>query len=64
MPLPLKPGHTTTEFWLTLVCNLCQTVLASLGVLNTSSAAIGITITTAIYTVIRAALKAKTTPAA
>lgn len=50
MKLPLKPGHSSTEFWLTVILGLLTTLISALGMLEvtwgaTVLAALGITYT-------------------
>lgn len=57
--LPLKDGITTTEFWLTAAAGIAQVVLGSLGMINATWASAGITITTALYSLLRAGMKTR-----
>lgn len=56
--MKIKPGHTTTEFWLTLSAVLIQGGITAVGMLDVAWAATGITILTSLYGLLRFGLKA------
>lgn len=58
MNLPLKPGHTTTEFWLVIATGLLGTGLSAMSLLNVSWAFAAIAALTFGYNYGRARLKA------
>lgn len=55
--LPLKPGHTTTEFWLVILTGLISTALAAISLLDVAWAVGAITLLTLAYTGTRSRLK-------
>lgn len=55
--LPLKPGHTTTEFWLVILTGLISTALAAISLLDVGWAVGAITVLTLAYTGTRSRLK-------
>jgi hypothetical protein len=58
-PMKLKPGISTSEFWITLSLSLGSVVLAALGQIDGSTAAAVSTVLGAVYTAARGYLKAK-----
>ena len=57
MNLPLKPGHTTTEFWGIVTAGLSLTGLSAFALLDAEWVAGSITILTILYNASRAKLK-------
>lgn len=57
MNLPLKPGHTTTEFWGIVIAGLSLTGLSAFALLDAEWVAGSITILTILYNASRAKLK-------
>lgn len=49
MKLPLKPGHTTTEFWAVIIGGLLTTGIAAVSMLDVAWAAIAIAVMTIGY---------------
>lgn len=52
-------GIVTTEFWLVLASNIITAVLAALGEIDATWAAVAVTILTGLYTLLRSAIKTK-----
>jgi hypothetical protein len=61
--MKLKPGITTTEFYVTIGGVLVQGALAAFGMIDAGWAAMGITLLGGLYNLGRFALKSKTAPA-
>lgn len=59
---PLKPGHTTTEFWLVVASGLISTALAACSLIDAAWAAGAVTILALAYNASRAKLKTNGTP--
>lgn len=57
--MKLKPGVTTTEFWIVIAAGACQVGLAAMDKIDAEWAAGGITILGGIYVLIRGGLKSK-----
>lgn len=55
--IPLKSGHTTTEFWLVILTGLISTALAAISLLDVAWAVGAITLLTLAYTGTRSRLK-------
>lgn len=55
--LPLKPGHTSTEFWLTIAAGLITTALSAVSMLDVTWAVGAITVLTLGYNASRSKLK-------
>lgn len=55
----MKPGIKTTEFWLLLATSVTATVMTQFEQVDGTVATITVATLTAIYTILRAALKAK-----
>lgn len=55
--MKLKPGITTTEFWITISGIVVQGALTAFGMLDAGWAAVGATILGSIYTLIRGNIK-------
>ena len=49
MTIPLKPGHTTTEFWTIIVAGLSLTGLSLASILDVTWAAMAIAVLTLAY---------------
>lgn len=49
MKIPLKPGHTTTEFWAVVIGGLLTTGIAAVSMLDVAWAAIAIAVMTIGY---------------
>ena len=59
--MKLKPGITTTEFWLVVGVNVCQVALVIFGQMSGTAASVGLTITTSLYNFLRVLQKNKAT---
>ena len=57
MKLPLKPGHTTTEFWAVIIGGLLTTGIAAISLLDVAWAAMAIAGMTIAYNVSRQKVK-------
>jgi hypothetical protein len=57
MKIPLKPGHTTTEFWTVIAAGLSLTGLSAFSLLDAQWAALGVTVLTMVYNGSRSKLK-------
>lgn len=59
MNIPLKPGHTTSEFWTVIIAGLSMVGLSAISMLDVAWAVTGVTILTALYNLSRNSLKQK-----
>lgn len=59
---PLKPGHSTTEFWLTVAAGLISTALAATSMIDATWAAGAVTVLALAYNAARAKLKSNPPP--
>lgn len=57
MNIPLKPGVSTSEFWIVIISGLLLTAQAGLSLVNVGWAMGGVTILGLVYTSIRGRLK-------
>ena len=57
MKIPLKAGHTTTEFWAVIIAGLSLTGLSVFSLLDAPWVAGGITLLTLVYNGSRSKLK-------
>lgn len=59
MKTEIKPGYRTTEFWLTLGASLATAALTHAEQVSGTAGVVAVAVLTAIYTILRAAAKAK-----
>lgn len=57
MNIPLKPGVSTSEFWIVIISGLLLTAQAGLSLMNVGWAMAGITVLGLVYTSMRGRLK-------
>ncbi len=57
MQIPLKPGVSSSEFWIVIVSGLLLTAQAALSLVNVAWAMGGVTVLGLLYTSIRGRLK-------
>ena len=57
MNIPLKPGHTTTEFWALIITGLSLTGLSAFAMLDAEWVAGAMTLLTILYNASRSTLK-------
>lgn len=57
MNIPLKPGVSTSEFWIVIISGLLLTAQAGLSLMNVGWAMGGVTILGLVYTSMRGRLK-------
>lgn len=56
----MKPGYQTTEFWICLASAAMSGALGYLQTIDAPWAVVAVTVTSGLYTLLRASLKAKT----
>lgn len=57
MQIPLKPGVSTSEFWIVIISGLLLTAQTALGLMDVGWAMGGVTVLGLIYTSMRGKLK-------